>query len=77
MQNMVKAYFRQTGMYYSESKQAMLSIKDMNPVHAANAVNRLMLDADVWMKEAGETGQAVPWMVRQPLFRALVNRAAA
>jgi hypothetical protein len=77
-EGMIRAYFRQTRCYYSESKEVFVPIADMHPRHAANAAKRLTMDADVWIKEAGVT-QTHPdpdvWMWGQPLFQALASRA--
>ena len=73
---MIRAYFRQGTLYYSESKKALVLIEDMHPVHAANTAERLTMDADVWVKEAGETfTRPEVWMWDQPMFQALVSRA--
>lgn len=75
---MIRAYFQQTGQYYSESKEVFVPIQDMHPRHAANAAKRLTMDADVWIKEAGVTRTCADpdvWMWDQPLFQALASRA--
>lgn len=73
----ISGYLLQEERYYSESKEAFILIDDMHPTHAANAAARYMQDAATWAVEAGEEDAARPmvWMVRRPLFLALVRRA--
>jgi hypothetical protein len=78
-EKMIKAYFGQSDQYYSESQEKFLQVSEMNQAHAANAVSRLMADSMIWANDAGEKtlsgSRAKAWMVRQPLFLALVMRA--
>ncbi len=77
MERMIKAlYFDQAEFYYSESKEEPQRIEDMHAVHAANAAQKLLRDADVWAKEAG-VRDAYPqlWMTTTKLFQALTWRA--
>ena len=76
---MIAAYFEETETYFSESKGQFLQVKDMHPTYAANAAARLMGEAHRWANEAGAGHVRHPqaWMIRQPLFLALVTRANA
>lgn len=78
MQKMTKIYFSQTEIYYSESKDSMLKIQDMDPTHAGNAARRLLQDSQGWAQDAGCTGHAhASWMLSTPLWNALYQRAWA
>lgn len=75
--NFIKIYFTQTEFYFSESKDEPVRISAMPYNYAANAARRLLADSDTWMVEADEpniTGHAL-WMIRTPLFQALIARA--
>lgn len=74
---MVLAYLDQAEQYLSDSKGTFLLISEMAPAHAANAAARYISDARTWAIEAGrmDMAQAQAWMVRKPLFLALVLRA--
>lgn len=77
-QRMIKAYFQQGEQYFSEHGERLISIKNMNPVHAANAAKRLLDDSAVWAREVNARGSmhtASLWMTTTPLFQALVARA--
>lgn len=74
---MISAYLGQSEQYFSESKETFLLVSEMQPAHAANAAARYIRDARTWAIEAGadDVARAQVWMVRRPLFMALVNRA--
>jgi hypothetical protein len=74
---MISAYFEQAEQYFSESKGAFLQVREMHQTHAANAAARMVDDAYRWANEAGASDVKLPrvWMIRQPLFLALVTRA--
>ena len=73
---MINAYFSQNEQYFSTSKEVFLKVSEMHPTHAANAAARYVADAATWALEAGVEDVAPNiWMVRQPLFLALVRRA--
>jgi len=76
-EKMISAYLDQSAQYFSESKDAFLQVSDMHPTHAANAAARYMSEAFHWAKEAGAEDVKLPqvWMIRRPLFLALVERA--
>jgi hypothetical protein len=76
---MISGYLAQTTQYFSESKDAFLQVNEMHPTHAANAAARYIREACRWAAEAGAHDvaflRAQVWMIRQPLFKALVERA--
>jgi hypothetical protein len=73
---MILAYLNQTDQYFSESKGAFIQVSDMHRTYAANAAARYMREAGRWAVEAGENGpHPAAWMIRRPLFLALVKRA--
>lgn len=73
---MIAAYLGQTGTYFSETKGEFIEVSDMNPTYAGNAAARYISEARRWAAEAGaETVRPQVWMIRQPLFLALVKRA--
>lgn len=82
-QRMIRAYLDQGAQYYSASQEAFQVIHEMHPRHAANAARRLLLDADVWAKDAGMDQephtryieQPQLWMSRTPLYSALALQA--
>lgn len=76
-EKMVKFYFGQTEQYLSDSKDELVMISKMHPVHAANAANRLLADAEVWAIDAGRgrVRSSAQWMLGTPLWNALHRRA--
>jgi hypothetical protein len=75
---MISAYFEQTDQYFSESGGVFVQVKDMHPTYAANAAARLLDYATTWAKDAGAAdwdSRPKVWMIRRPLFLALVARA--
>jgi hypothetical protein len=74
---MIAAYFRQGEQYFSASKGEFLKVSEMHPIHASNAAAQLLRDSRTWATDAGHGPIFVPtvWMMRQPLFLALVSRA--
>jgi hypothetical protein len=74
---MILAYLNQTEQYFSESKESFVQVSDMHPTYAGNAAARYAREAYLWAREAGQEDQRRPqvWMIRRPLFLALVKRA--
>jgi hypothetical protein len=74
---MIDAYLTQTEQYYSETKDAFIRVADMHPTYAGNAAARYMREAHRWAIEAGadDVVRVQVWMIRRPLFLALVARA--
>jgi hypothetical protein len=73
---MIAAYFVESATYFSASKGEFLQVSAMNQAHAANAAAKLLADSYRWSLEAGVTTRNPDaWMIRQPLFLALVQRA--
>jgi hypothetical protein len=71
-ESMIRAYLMQSTQYYSESGEKMLLIYSMNPRHAANAAEKLLRDAEHWVKEAGvNVRNPRLWVTRTALFGAL------
>lgn len=76
MKSMIRAYFQQTGVYYSQTSEVMIPIKDMNSTYAANAADLMLREATRWATDAGvPTKRPNLWMVGTPLFKALVGQA--
>jgi hypothetical protein len=76
-ENLIKGYLDQTDQYFSESKSAFIQVSEMHPTYAANAAARYIREAYRWSVEAGAGDARRPqaWMMRRPLFLALVKRA--
>lgn len=82
-QRFVKAYLEQGAQYYSASKETFQAIHEMHPRHAANAARRMLLDADVWARDAGMDQDPHSryiehphlWLTRTSLYVALVTQA--
>lgn len=73
---MVAAYFEQTENYFSETAGAFILVKDMHPNYAANALARYIKESCHWAIDAGASSTHTnSWMIRRPLFLALVARA--
>ncbi len=75
-------YFSQSEHYVSDSKGSLIPIRVMERNHAANAARRLLADADTYAADSGQytdaygkVKSAAVWMIRQPLWQALVARA--
>lgn len=76
MPNLIKAHFDQSVHYFSESGDKMIRVADMMPAYAANAARRLLTDAPTWAIDAGQDARnPARWMIRTPLFLALVAQA--
>jgi predicted nuclease with RNAse H fold len=78
-QKMIRAYLRQVQVYHSDSKGEMVPVAEMHPRHAANAAQKMLMQADEWVRDAGAGQHAQRfsdlWLIGQPLFQALVERA--
>jgi hypothetical protein len=74
---MIDAYFQQTEQYYSSSKGAFVKVSEMHRTYAGNAAARYIHEAHHGATEAGAEDVLRPevWMIRRPLFLALVARA--
>lgn len=78
---LISIYLSQGTHYHSDSKGDMIPIKDMHPTHAANAARMILTEAPQWMMDAGATERgsrikdSAVWMMNQPLWTALVQRA--
>lgn len=76
---LISLYLSQTDHYHSDSASDMIKIADMHPGHAANAARVMLFSATQWALDAGMSPvkDVSLWMVRQPLWRALVARATS
>jgi hypothetical protein len=78
---MISAYFDQTDQYYSSSKGAFVKVSEMHRTYAGNAAARYIHEAAHWVAEVEGDAEAfrrpAVWMIRRPLFLALVARANA
>jgi hypothetical protein len=74
---LVNIYLSQTQHYHSDRAGAMILIEDMAPAHAANAARNMLNMATNWAVDAERTTikSTSCWMVNQPLWKALIQRA--
>jgi predicted metal-dependent HD superfamily phosphohydrolase len=70
-------YFDQKRHYHSSRRNEVLTIAAMAPRHCANAAEKLLREAEMWVQDCGiNTAYPTLWMATTPLFQALAKRGA-